>query len=597
MTDWPQLRDYGRSRAVIMGTWEYSALQPVPAARRSWERFSDLLAGPLCGWPRDRMLLLADQRSPGNLADRLVTAFEDITDVALFYYVGHGQIDNEDQLCLALGESRPEPHRRAATSLQWADVRRALAGSRAATKIVILDCCFAAAANRPGSALAGPYDDVLAKSGGTGAYTMAASNAYGAAWFETNGSPRARQTYFTKYLVDIVEAGLADQPAELRLHQIFTAVRDRLAADHKPVPESRNVNFANDFVFAYNAAPPAAHYDPESDIVRLRQLLAESEARNARTAPPPHRPPSGPPAVRLRSRQPWAGRRRAAGLAAAALLVAALAAVGLTLLPRSPGTAAAATVSYQLSPSRFADGLTVAREWTLSGPRGVDFRERLSISNNSGRVVRAELEEAVPAFLARGIASIRLSAGAKVIDQGRQISWPVRVAGHGQAVLGYHGTIAPGGVTTARLSGLAKSYGQPGSGLVIPGSSPVRLASLTIRPGPVRLTAGEAMQLTVTGAMSNGGRASGSLLATARWTSADPAVARVSRLGRVTAVAPGKTKITVVIGAVHAWIRVEVTAVAPDPGSSYQSPGAGTTSHPPAKPSPQPTTTLTPSPI
>lgn len=105
MTDWLPLHDYSRSRAVIMGTWRYSALQPVPAARHSWERFTALLAGPLCGWPQDRMLLLPDERSPGDLADRLVTAFEDVTDVALFYYVGHGQIDNEDQLCLALRES------------------------------------------------------------------------------------------------------------------------------------------------------------------------------------------------------------------------------------------------------------------------------------------------------------------------------------------------------------------------------------------------------------------------------------------------------------------------------------------------------------
>ena len=588
MTDWLPLHDYSRSRAVIMGTWRYSALQPVPAARHSWERFTALLAGPLCGWPQDRMLLLPDERSPGDLADRLVTAFEDVTDVALFYYVGHGQIDNEDQLCLALRESRPEPHRRAATSLQWADVRRALSGSKAATKIVILDCCFAAAANRPGSALAGPNDDVLAKSGGTGAYTMAASNAYGAAWYETDRSLRAPQTYFTKYFADIVEAGIADQPARLRLHPVFTAVQERLAADQKPVPESRNVNSASDFEFAYNAAPPQAQRDPESDILRLRQLLAESEARNARTV----RRPGNPRPASLR-----AGRRRAAGVAIGVLVAAVLAVVGLTLLPRSPGTAAAAKATYQFNPSQFADGLTVAREWTLGGTHGVDFAERLTLTNSGGSAVHVDLDEAVPAAIAGDLVSLRLSAGAHLIDDGREIRWPVRVAGHGQAVLGYQATIAPDGVSAARLAGLATAYKPSGPALVIPASSLIRLRSLTIGPGPVRLASGQIKRLAISGTMSNRAKAAASVLSAARWTTANPRVARVNQSGVVTAVAPGTTRITVIIDGVRAWVRVVVTAAAPNPGSTYQPPGTGATSHPPVKPSPQPTTTLTPSPI
>lgn len=73
------------------------------------------LSGPLCGWPRDRLLLWQNERDPGDLPDRLITAFEDAAGVELFYYAGHGQISAEDQLCLGLSRSRREPHRRAAT--------------------------------------------------------------------------------------------------------------------------------------------------------------------------------------------------------------------------------------------------------------------------------------------------------------------------------------------------------------------------------------------------------------------------------------------------------------------------------------------------
>jgi uncharacterized caspase-like protein len=89
------------------------------------------------------MLMLPNVLNPGDLPDRLITAFEAVTDVAVFYFVGHGQLAPDDQLCLGLVQSRPEPNRRAATSLRFADVRQALQDSSATVKIVILDCCFA----------------------------------------------------------------------------------------------------------------------------------------------------------------------------------------------------------------------------------------------------------------------------------------------------------------------------------------------------------------------------------------------------------------------------------------------------------------------
>src|SRR5271154_1511839 len=138
MTDWPPLHDYSRSRAVVMGTSEYEFLIPVPAVANSMRRMTGMLTGVLCGWPRERLLVIENERHPGDLPDRLITAFEDTSDVAMFYYVGHGQIDADDQLCLGLVRSRPDPRRRASTSLKFADVRQALLDSGAGTKIVIL---------------------------------------------------------------------------------------------------------------------------------------------------------------------------------------------------------------------------------------------------------------------------------------------------------------------------------------------------------------------------------------------------------------------------------------------------------------------------
>jgi hypothetical protein len=241
-----------------------------------------LLTGPLCGWPKGRVLAVRNRRSPGGLSDRLITAFEDITDVALFYYVGHGQIDMDDQLCLSLVTSRTEANRREATSLRFQAVRRALLDSPATTKIVILDCCFAGLVNRPANTLAALPDDVLDKTAGAGAYTMAASGAYTNAWFETGADIAKPQTFFTKYLADLVETGIPGEAPDLRLHPLFIRVRDKLSSDRLPVPSERSIDAARDFVFARNAAPPETHQDPDAERRLLTQRLSEAEARRVK---------------------------------------------------------------------------------------------------------------------------------------------------------------------------------------------------------------------------------------------------------------------------------------------------------------------------
>jgi len=280
MADRPPLRGYSHSRAVVMGTWKYAFLDRVPAAEHSLRRMAGLLTGPLCGWPRDRLLLVENEPSPGDLPDRLITAFDGISDVALFYFVGHGQISPDDQLCLGLVQSRPEPNRRAATSLRFSDVRQALQDGEAAVKIVILDCCFAGLATGRTGALAGRAGErVLDLTAGTGAYTMAATSAYATAWYQDDPELARPQTYFTKYLADLVEKGIPGQPSRVQLDALFKQLRENLAADQRPVPWSRAVNDAREFAFAYNAAPPEAQRDPDREIKDLTRRLAEAEAR------------------------------------------------------------------------------------------------------------------------------------------------------------------------------------------------------------------------------------------------------------------------------------------------------------------------------
>jgi hypothetical protein len=278
------VRDYSRSRAVVIGTWDYDFLTPVPAARNSLDRMAGLLTGSLCGWPKDRLMILANQRGPGDLSDRLTTAFEDASDIALFYYVGHGQIEVPFQLSLGLVGSRPEAQRRASTSLPFATVRRSLVDSNAAIKIVILDCCFGGSASGSHSTLVA--EDIIDLTVGTGACTIVAISTCTTAWYESGRDITRPQTLFTGYLADLIETGVPGEPAGLQLRPLFMHLRDKLVRDGQPIPVAGEFDTACDFVFAYNASPPITHYDRDLEFCdsglelhHLNERLAGGGAR------------------------------------------------------------------------------------------------------------------------------------------------------------------------------------------------------------------------------------------------------------------------------------------------------------------------------
>ena len=247
------VQDFSRSRAVLIGTSEYTELTPpLPAAANSLDRMYRLLTGPLCGWPAERVTKVLDQREPGDLPRQLVDLYADATDVALFYYVGHGQPDAEDRLCLSLVKSRKESGYRAPTSLTFDAVRHAIGMSKTQKRIVILDCCFSGLAVM-GDGVLGDTN-VLERTRGTGAFTVAASGPYSTAWFEADPDISTPYTYFTKYLADLVEGGIADGPPEITLEMLVDQVTENLAADGKPTPSVRTRDSAKKFPFARNAA-------------------------------------------------------------------------------------------------------------------------------------------------------------------------------------------------------------------------------------------------------------------------------------------------------------------------------------------------------
>ncbi|MFD0556521.1 hypothetical protein FB566_1764 [Stackebrandtia endophytica] len=273
--------DYSSSRAILMGTWSYQHLDPVDAVERSFNRMHGLLRSPICGtWPDNRITLIADAPTVGDIRRELIASFLNVRDVALFYYVGHGLYDFEDRLHLTVQGSESAAAFRSATSLPFEAVREAFFHSKARTKIAILDCCYAGLAARPGGSLGveGPLPN-------SGSYLMMSSSGYAQSWYELPDTSPKPQTYFTKYFVDTVESGIPGRPSTLTLMDLFESVSHQLEEADIPEPRSRSDDRAAGFAFARNKSAEAVSEatSPDELYAQAMQLQREGGAENLPT--------------------------------------------------------------------------------------------------------------------------------------------------------------------------------------------------------------------------------------------------------------------------------------------------------------------------
>lgn len=279
--------DLSRSRAILIGNAAFasSSLPDLPAAARCVLAMTRLLTGELCGWPADRITALVDVAAPHALASSVVEAISDAEDVLLVYYVGHGLRTGEGQLALALGETNPHPDLRAHTGMLYENLAKILRGCRAATKLVILDCCHAELGDKAhyvfqsASGLADVYPV-------DGLYFIGASAKDKSAKAPLDGT----LTAFTDAFIAVVEAGVPQRPQMLRLDQIFLELRARLLRAGLPEPVESGRRGAHQFPFARNAAAQEIRLDPEQEVEELRRRLAEFEARRADGEDEPQQP-------------------------------------------------------------------------------------------------------------------------------------------------------------------------------------------------------------------------------------------------------------------------------------------------------------------
>jgi hypothetical protein len=518
------LRDYEQSRAVLIGTWEYSNFDALPAARNSLRRMKDLLTGPWCGWPNELVISLENMSDSGTAMVGLSEALEGVTGIALFYFVGHGQ-NEDDHLCLALSETKKEYSRRQVTSLRYSDIRQVLLDCRAAVKIVILDCCWSGLAMRPGVSLGSvPQDQSaslatkvadLAQTEGVYIMVAATSNTPFAKVDSTGRSPEAS---FTKHLADVIDRGIPGGEPNLTLETLFKELRKNMVSAGLPAPERRNINAAAGFEFARNAAADSRRGASLQPSAAHRSIPPGSEQTNAaaagtrRVAPP--RPSSvpapnsasseranfyQPPPMAAHQRSVPPRRRGRSTPIKVAVIAAGLVTGGLLLVSFSPDTSStgsATPLSGDSGKLRLARELVADRSWQISGRGNSQYSDTVVVQNISGKAIRATLAEPVSQITIPFIKGARFTPRKPTITEaGLMLEWPACIPAHGVFKTSYQITV-PGidlsvtmsmdALTSGDLSSLSSALGTV-TGKTPPPQGPTAspaIPSLSVLAGP-----------------------------------------------------------------------------------------------------------------
>jgi hypothetical protein len=192
--------------------------------------------------------VLTHPANPQELSSALRTAAAEAEDVFLFYYIGHGLIDSEDELYLATAATHDliKGGRPADQALQAREISQAIkATCRARTCIVVLDCCFS-----------GNFDRIPTNS------SLLLTSAE--PWALASASEGSRHTLFTGTLIDLLENGddRSDQP-RLTLRRITDLLEARLIEASFP-PVVRYEGGAGRLVFAVNKAAERKPADDSS---------------------------------------------------------------------------------------------------------------------------------------------------------------------------------------------------------------------------------------------------------------------------------------------------------------------------------------------
>ena len=265
------LPDRQKSRVVLLGTgtYGYPELPGISAIRNNVSAFAEVLRSErVWGLPRENCVVVNDPTTNVQLLDPITEAAQQATDTLIVYYAGHGLVDSKrGDLHLTLTTTDT---RRIYTAVPYSNVRDIILDSRAACRIVILDCCYS---GRALGSMSDPATTVVNEASAEGTYILAAASENKIAL----APPGEPFTAFTGEFLNILQAGIPGKEELLDLDTIYSQVLDRMRANSRPLPQKRDRNTAGRLSLVQNQAHPeiAKRYEFAHEFLQVQSSVED----------------------------------------------------------------------------------------------------------------------------------------------------------------------------------------------------------------------------------------------------------------------------------------------------------------------------------
>jgi hypothetical protein len=263
----PSLDD---SQVVLIGTAQYDHLEQLPGVANNLRDLSLLLSVPnILGIPASNCSVIPDPAVPADIIEPLARAADRAKDTLIVYYAGHGLLDEERNLHLALTGAQSDGADY--TAVGYRLVRKRIFESPALRKIVVLDCCYAARAFGMGDAA----PNITEKATIEGTYLLAAVAENG----EALALPGEPHTMFTGELIKLLRDGETGGPEFFEMDYIYRRLRDTLEHRNLPAPQAQNRNHIASLTLFRNVKY-AFESTPRETLRPVPRSAAERQARS-----------------------------------------------------------------------------------------------------------------------------------------------------------------------------------------------------------------------------------------------------------------------------------------------------------------------------
>lgn len=226
-----------------------------------------LTDGELSGFAGAHVTTVLDPGTIDEVMDPIIQSAHEATDVLVVYFAGHGLLMGPDS-SLHLATTRSDAER-PWSALPFAYLARVIKESGAATKILLLDCCYS---GRAAMDVMGEEDSSIADELAVdGIYVMTAASKTKRA-----KAPIGQEyTAFTGLLIQVMQEGIEDADELLSMGDLYGEVLRRTRKTNWPLPQQYNHNNAVMLALVRNASfiPGKAKETPSLDFSRSRAVL------------------------------------------------------------------------------------------------------------------------------------------------------------------------------------------------------------------------------------------------------------------------------------------------------------------------------------